>query len=62
MKFDIEDNNNSSWGNININFVNILSEVLRIQTDINRLNEREVHRIRNIYDYNYRMRNSNHSF
>ena len=65
MKFDIKDNNNSmnsSRGNNNINFVNILSEVLRIQTDINRLNEREVHRIRNIYDYNYRSRHTSHSF
>ena len=64
MKFDIKDNNNSnksSGENININFVNILSEVLRIQVDINRLNEREVHRIRNIYDSNYRSSN-NYSF
>ena len=53
MQFNIKgnDTNNkqSSGGNINFNFNSILSEILRIQSDINMLNQREINRIRNVY-------------
>lgn len=56
MKFDIkgDSNNNTnkqnSGNNINFNFNTILTEILRIQSDINMLNDREIGRIRNIYN------------
>lgn len=54
MKFDIKGNNNDSnkqniGSGININFENILSEILRIQSNRNLLNRREINRIRNVY-------------
>lgn len=57
MKFDIKGDNNAnskqnSGNNININFNTILTEILRIQSDINMLNQREINRIRNVYDPN----------
>ena len=61
MKFDIKGNDNNankqSTG-INFNFENILSEILRIQSYTNSLNNREINRIRNVYvprhsRYNY---------
>ena len=58
MKFNIKGNDNkSSSSHINRNnyiFNDILSEIIRIQTNRNLLNEREVVRIRSIYDSNYR--------
>jgi hypothetical protein len=60
MKVDIKGDEGSSSksnggvGNININFANILTEVLRIQSDINILNEREVNRIMRSYHPRYR--------
>ena len=55
MKFDIRVNDDNNYyeysqrnGN-NINFLNMLSEILRVQSDINMLNENEVHRIRSSY-------------
>ena len=57
MKFDIKgDDNKSSKEYIRQNntFNNILTEILRIQSNRNMLNQREVYRIRSIYDYNYR--------
>ena len=57
MKFDIKGNDNTnnkqnSQNNNNINFNTILTEILRIQSNINMLNQREINRIRNIYDSN----------
>ena len=60
MKFDVgEDkkNNNSSQDesermNGNLNFGNILAEILRIQSESNFLNAREISRIRRNYGYN----------
>ena len=52
MKFNIKGNdNNSNKQNtgININFEHILSEILRIQSNTNLLNNREINRIRNVY-------------
>ena len=51
MQFNIKgnDNNNKQSSGRNINFNNILSEILRIQSDINMLNQREINRIRNVY-------------
>ena len=55
MKFDIKGDDNTTnnkqniGNNININFNTILTEILRIQSDINMLNDREIRRIRNVY-------------
>ena len=53
MKFDIKGddniNNKQNSGN-NINFNTILTEILRIQSDINMLNDREIRRLRNAYN------------
>ena len=60
MKVDIKGDEGSSSksnggvGNTNINFANILTEVLRIQSDINILNDREVNRIMRSYHPRYR--------
>jgi uncharacterized membrane protein YgcG len=57
-KFNIKGNDNKSYSaQINYNnyiFNTILSEIIRIQTNTNRLNQREVVRIRRVYDSNYR--------
>ena len=65
MKFDIKgnsSNNNkgsSSFGNnTNINFRNILNEILRIQSDINKLNLRQIYRIRDAYSTSSSQSNS----
>ena len=64
MKVDIKGDGGSSSksngrvGNININFTNILTEVLRIQSDINLLNDREVNRIMRTYHPSYRTNSS----
>ena len=56
MKFDIKGDDNTTnnkqniGNNININFNTILTEILRIQSDINMLNDREIRRIRNVYN------------
>jgi hypothetical protein len=68
MKVDIKGDEGSSnksnggVGNININFANILTEVLRIQSDINILNDREVNRIMRSYHPSYRSNSSSSSF
>ena len=57
MKFDIKGDDNKSsqeYNRQNNIFNDILTEILRIQSDRNMLNEREVYRIRSAYDYNYR--------
>ena len=51
MKFNIKrndnkDNKSTNVNDININFGSILTEILRIQSDINMLNDRQIHRIR----------------
>ena len=67
MKFNIKgnDNNNNKQStnanDLNINFGNILSEILRIQSDINMLNEREVRRIRNYYSPSHSHGSSSHN-
>jgi uncharacterized membrane protein YgcG len=57
-KFNIKGNDNKSYSaqiNYNNNIFNsILSEIIRIQTNTNRLNQTEVVRIRRVYDSNYR--------
>ena len=68
MKVDIKGDEGSSSksngrvGNININFVNILTEVLRIQSEINVLNDRDVNRIMRTYHPTYRSNSSSSSF
>ena len=47
--------------NININFGDILTEVLRIQSDFNILNDREVNRIMRSYHPRYRSSSSSSS-
>ena len=47
MKFNIKENKQNSG--ININFEHILSEILRIQSNTNSLNNRQINRIRNGY-------------
>ena len=64
MKFDIRGNDDkndeySQRNTNNINFVNMLSEILRVQSDIDMLNENEVHRIRSRY-YPSNRNNSNY--
>ena len=57
MKFDIKGDDNKSsqeYNRQNNIFNDILTEILRIQSNRNMLNEREVYRIRSAYDYNYR--------
>ena len=50
MKFNIKGNdNNSNKQNAGFNFESILSEILRIQSNRNLLNNREINRIRNVY-------------
>lgn len=52
MKFDIKDNDNGPKGSnsqTNFNFQNIMSEILRIQSNEGFINDREVTRIRNYY-------------
>ena len=52
MKFDIKDSNDGSKGSSSqstLNFQNIMSEILRIQSNGGFLNQREVTRIRNYY-------------
>ena len=54
-KFNIKGNDNKSYSAHNNNIFNsILSEIIRIQTNTNRLNQTEVVRIRRVYDSNYR--------
>ena len=66
MKFDIRGNDDkndeySQRNTNNINFVNMLSEILRVQSDIDMLNENEVHRIRSRY-YPSNSNNSNYEY
>jgi len=67
MKVDIKGDNSGSSksngrvGNININFGDILTEVLRIQSDFNILNDREVNRIMRSYHPRYRSSSSSSS-
>ena len=64
MKFDIKENDDNNYyeysqrNRNSINFVNMLSEILRVQSDINMLNENEIHRIRSRY-YPSNRNNSN---
>jgi hypothetical protein len=55
MRFDIKENdnnaNNANSGN-NLNFQNILTEILRIQSELYMLNQNEINRIKNIYNPN----------
>ena len=65
-KFNIKGNDNKSYSaqiNYNNNIFNsILSEIIRIQTNTNRLNQTEVVRIRRVYDSNYREPASSYSY
>ena len=52
MKFDLNSNNNNANkvnSEFNINFMNILDNILRVQSETNLLNRNEIHRIRTIY-------------
>ena len=63
MKFNIKgkDNNaNKQNSGININFDHILSEVLRIQSNTNLLNTRQINRIRNVYYPSHSHSSSSH--
>lgn len=63
MKVDIGDSSNSNKssqraGNIGIDFANLVTEILRVQSDINILNDREVNRIMRSYHPSYRTNTS----
>jgi hypothetical protein len=52
MKFDIKENDNNANSGNNLNFQNILTEILRIQSELYMLNQNEINRIKNIYNPN----------
>ena len=52
MKFDIKENDSNANSRNNLNFQNILIEILRIQSELYMLNQNEINRIKNIYNPN----------